>query len=186
MEIIAPQVKQYVGIDFSKPFIDEANFNKKRLNIKNAKFECGDINEFCQRNKNNFDIIFAMDISEHIYDLEWLEILQNIHNALNNNGILYLHTPNASFFLEKMKKHNFIFKQFPEHIAVRTLEHNFMLLKQAGFTVNYAYLLAHYNQLKIFHILSYLPRLKHFFGARIFIVAKKLPPALQANTPIIY
>ena len=58
-------------------------------------------------------------------------------------------TPNADFFLERMKDKGILVKQFPEHIAVRTPEHNVALLSEAGFRIEHVRLLPHYNILKV-------------------------------------
>lgn len=171
MEIISPKVKSYTGIDFSDPFIEAANEKKERLSIKNATFVCADINDFCQYNEKNFDVGFAMDFSEHVYDQEWSKILRSIRMSLKDNGKLYLHTPNAEFFLEKMKSKDFLVKQFPEHIAVRTIEHNIVMLKDAGFNVVQVHFVPHYNILRVVHPLSYFPFFGKYFRARIFIEA---------------
>lgn len=173
MESVAPKVKTYVGVDFSEPFVDAANNKKNKLGIENAEFFCSTIQKFCLEHKDVFDVGFSMDFSEHVYDQEWLEILRSIRNAIKPNGKLYLHTPNAQFFLEIMKNHDFIVKQFPEHIAVRTPEHNIDLLEKAGFRVNKLILLPHYNVLRYLHPLSYIPIIGSYFKARIFIEAVK-------------
>jgi len=173
MELVASHVKSYVGIDFSEPFIKAANKKRERLKIKNAKFICSDINSFCEKNKNKFNIGFAMDFSEHVYDEDWLNILKDIFSSLKENGTLYLHTPNAYFFMEIMRANNFIFKQLPEHIAVRTPEHSINLLKQVGFSRVNLLLIPSYTILRYIHFLSYLPIVGKYFKARIFIIATK-------------
>lgn len=171
MELIAPKVKSYTGIDFSESFIEAANEKKKQLSIKNAHFVCADINEFCQNHLKAFDAGFAMDFSEHLDDEEWAQILLNIRRSIRPKGKLYIHTPNAYFFLEKMKSRNFIFKQLPGHVAVRTPEHNAFIIKAAGFDVKQQLLIGHYNMFKIIHPFSYIPVLGKYFQARIFIEA---------------
>lgn len=171
MELIAPRVKSYTGVDFSEPFIRVANEKKQRLGIANADFVCADIGDFCAARLQTFDIAFAMDVSEHIYDADWLQVLKSIRSSLKPDGRLYLHTPNAEFFLERMKDKGIIVKQFPEHIAVRTPEHNAALLREAGFRIEDIRLIPHYNILKVVHPLSHLPGIGKFFKARIFIEA---------------
>ncbi|MCK4662593.1 MAG: class I SAM-dependent methyltransferase [Bacteroidales bacterium] len=174
MEVISPKVKSYIGIDNSELFIKAANEKKEELFVKNADFVCSDINEFCMRHKKTFDVGFAMDFSEHVHDKEWVKILGSIRRSLKPNGKFFLHTPNAEFFIEKMKSKNFIFKQFPEHIAVRTPEHNAYFLREAGYNEVQVRLIPHYNILRIVHPLSYIPILGKYFKARIFIEATTL------------
>ncbi len=171
LPFLANKVKMYTGVDFSEEFISLANRKKEQLSISNAEFICSDILKFCKENNNRYDVAFAFDFSEHIYDKDWLAILTAIKESLKPGGRLYMHTPNADFFLEKMKRHNFIVKQFPEHIAVRNPEENAVLLKKAGFKIKQMDLIPHYNTLKILHFFSFIPFLGKFFKARIFIEA---------------
>lgn len=171
MRLLASKVKSYIGIDFSESFIKAANKKKEELHIDNAGFICSDINLFCQNNLSEFDLAFAMDFSEHVYDKEWVEILKSIRSSIKSNGKFYLHTPNGEFFLEKMKNKNFLLKQFPEHIAVRTPKHNIDLLKEAGFRSIKIRFLPHYNILKYVHPLVYIPIVGKYFKARIFLEA---------------
>ncbi len=173
MEQVAPRVRSYVGVDFSAPFIAAANRRRVRLGIENAEFVCAEIGDFCARHAASFDAAFAMDFSEHVYDPDWLRILGHIHASLRPGGRFYLHTPNAEFFVERMKQRGFILRQFPEHVAVRSPRENRALLEQAGFRVVRLQLLAHYNALRWLHPLSFLPLLGPLFKARIFIEATR-------------
>jgi 2-polyprenyl-6-hydroxyphenyl methylase/3-demethylubiquinone-9 3-methyltransferase len=180
LEHIAPRVNSYVGVDFSEPFIRIANTNKQKFEsqsqdnlwAKKARFECASIQDFCRRNSGIFDVGFAMDISEHVYDDEWLDILLHIRSSMKVGGKLYLHTPNARFFLEIMKRQNFLVKQFPEHIAVRSLKENLKLLEKAGFRISNTRLIPHYNILRFLHPISFLPIIGPYFKARIFVEAE--------------
>jgi len=172
MTYVAPQVKKYIGVDFSEPFINEANHRKNKYAITNADFFYCEIKEFCDNHRKQFDIGFAIDFSEHVYEKDWLLILTSIADALKKDGKLYLHTPNANFFVEIMKSKNFVLKQFVEHIAVRNPQHNITLLKQAGFKVNRITFLPHYNNiLQIIHPFSNIPLLGKYLKARILIEA---------------
>lgn len=171
MSYIASRVHSYTGVDFSEPFIQLAQAKQADLGITNARFECASIQEFGQSHPGAFQVGFAMDFSEHVYDAEWVEILGGMRAALVKNGRLYLHTPNGNFFMEAMKKRNFIFKQFPDHIAVRSFEANVAILQKAGFKITRALTIPHYNILRIVHPLSHIPRVGKFFAARVFIEA---------------
>lgn len=171
MNLLSSRVATYTGVDFSQPLIAAALKSQQDGQIRNATFHCADIHEFASRNIARFDAAFAMDFSEHVYDDEWLKILVSIRSTLKPGGTFYLHTPDGGFFLEIMKAHNFIIKQFPQHIAVRTIFDNVALLKAAGFVDITANSIPHYNILRFLHPLSYLPLFGRFFGARIFIKA---------------
>jgi len=116
----------------------------------------------------------AFDFSEHVGDEEWLQILLSIKSSLKKEGKLYIHTPNGKYFLEIMKNKNFIFSQFPEHIAVRNAKQNIILLEKAGYEIQGVKFLSHYNILKYIHLLSFIPWLGSYFQARFFIIAVKV------------
>ena len=101
-------------------------------------------------------------------------MLLSIKSSLKKGGKLYIHTPNGKFFLEIMKSFNFIFKQFSEHIAVRNVEENIILLERSGFKIKKIVFLSHYNILKFIHVFSYIPWVEKYFQARLFIIAESL------------
>lgn len=170
MPLVTPTVASYTGVDFSETFIQAAQQLTPATLKEKVQFHCASIQDFCKAHPNTFDVGFAMDFSEHVYDEDWKEILLAIHSALKPGASLYVHTPNAQFFIEVMKQRNFILKQFPEHIAVRSVEQNTALLKAAGFTITNISCLPHYVPLlKPLHLLSFLPIIGKYFKARIFI-----------------
>lgn len=171
LPLVANKVCEYTGIDFSEEFIQAAEKRKKSLSIQNAKFFCIDILDFCTKNPNIYDVAFAMDFSEHVYDKDWLRILKAIRKSLKPGGKLYIHTPNSEFFIERMKARDFILKQFQEHIAVRSPTENCDILEEAGFNISRVEIISHYNILKLLHPLSFIPLVGKLFKARIFIEA---------------
>jgi 2-polyprenyl-6-hydroxyphenyl methylase / 3-demethylubiquinone-9 3-methyltransferase len=170
---IHDHVRMYSGVDFSEQFIFAARNRQKKLGIVNAEFFCESIESFCSRSPDKFDTAFVLDLAEHVYDPEWVRILAAIRSSLKPGGKLYLHTPNAEFFLEIMKRKQFIFHQFKEHVAVRDVIQNISLLEDAGFFNYEVKLLPHYNFLRYSHVLSFFPLIGHFFKARILIIAEK-------------
>jgi SAM-dependent methyltransferase len=166
-------VRSYTGVDFSKPFVDLAVARAKRLGATNARFVHSSIEDFCQRNPERFDAAFALDFSEHVYDEIWVKIARSIRLTLKAGGRFYVHTPNAGFFLERMKTRRFILSHSPEHVAVRSMADNVRLLESAGFGISSARYVPHYNVLRFLHALSPLPGVGRYFRARIFIAAVK-------------
>jgi len=173
VEYLKDIVKSYKGIDFSTEFIQVANKRKDALNATNVDFECDSIIDFSERHLNAFDIGFCLDLSEHVYDKEWQNIVNAMFQCLRPGGSLYQHTPNSDFILEIMKNNNVILKQFPEHISVRNAQSNCHFLSMAGFeNINVSFI-PHYNSTRIVHPLSRLPLIGKFFQARLFITAQK-------------
>jgi cyclopropane fatty-acyl-phospholipid synthase-like methyltransferase len=173
IEYISQHVGKYVGVDFSQEFIDVARSRAAKIGADNVSFECALIGDFCKRNQDKFDVAFAFDLSEHVYDEEWAEIVRSIYSCLKPGGHFYLHTPNAGFLVEMLKDKNLILRQFPEHIAVRGIDENKRFLHEAGFSQVHARFIPHYNILRYLHPLSFIPRIGKYFAARIFIDAVK-------------
>lgn len=169
LPLVADRIGSYVGVDFSPPFIEAAQ--RRAAGIDKATFACDEITAFCTRNPARFDVAFAMDIAEHVYDHDWLPILASVRSSLRPGGKLYLHTPNREFFVEAMKHHRVLMRQLPEHIAVRTPAQNRALLESAGYRIESLQLIPHYNVLRHLHALSHLPLVGRFLKARIFIAA---------------
>ena len=169
---IYDKVKAYYGVDFSNEFID--SFSKKMelsASADNIYLFASDILEFCKERPNFFDKAFTLDFSEHLYDEDFINIYQTIYRSLKKGGTLYLHTPNGEYFLEILKSKG-VMKQFPEHIGVRCASSYINMLRKIGFIdikINY---LAHYNILKYFHFLSYLPFIGKYFRARLLITCR--------------
>ncbi len=161
----------YAGVDFSKPFIEAAQQRAHSLAIENVEFFCGSAESYAEVNAERFDIALAFDLSEHVYDAEWLQILKAIHKLLKVGGKLFIHTPNLDFFIERLKANNVILKQFPEHVAVRTMAQNVELIQNAGFHIRSTNALPHYNRLSVLHLFSHIPLVGKYFEARLFIEA---------------
>lgn len=173
LDLLEDKINTYHGVDFSEDLINIANKKKKEKNIINAQFFCSDIDIYCINKINYYDKIFALDITEHIYDEMFLKIFTSLYKSLKEDGELYIHTPNAEYILEIMKKKK-ILKQFPSHIKVRNANEYVKLLNQAGFgTIQIKYLAHYLKPLTYFDFLKNTPIFGNFFKARLFIICKK-------------
>lgn len=113
-----------------------------------------------------------MDITEHIYDKTLLEFLASARHVLREAGKLYIHTPNGRYYLELMKRYNFLLRQFPGHVAVRPPDAYAELLERGGFKVESIVYLPHYHGLlgKLDQIMMRVPLIRLFFQSRLLIV----------------
>ena len=166
------RVHSYTGVDFSQPFVDLAHARAARLGARNLGFKCTSIAEFGATHPRRFDVACAFDFSEHVPDDEWRVVLADMRRSLKTGGRLYLHTPNAGFILERLKRRNLILRQSPEHVAVRDMASNLELLRESGFTIAAAHFVRHYNVLRYLHPLRHAPVIGSWFEARIFIEAR--------------
>ena len=55
--------------------------------------------DWIKRHSNSFDVIFIMDVLEHIPHDEQIEFLTKINKLLKDDGLLYVKTPNANSLL---------------------------------------------------------------------------------------
>lgn len=166
--LVASKVKEYKGIDVSSEFIDAA---KKRVSNPNCDFVCTELTEFSQSIKKNYDLIFLLDVTEHVPDFDLMPMLKTIRKLLKQGGYLVLHTPNREYILE-MLKGNKIFPQTAGHIAVRNSKEYKLLLKKAGLKNVEVIHQNHYNKLlsRLF-LLAKLPLIGRFFVPRLLIKA---------------
>jgi len=132
LSLIHSKIKFYYGIDFSKEMFNRALNKQKQLNINNARFICGDINNFCLKHKNEFDKAFALDFSEHLDDQDFMKIFSSLHFCLKPKGSLFIHTPNGEYFLEVFKKIG-IMKSAPEHIGIRDKKRIYKIIQKSRF-----------------------------------------------------
>jgi cyclopropane fatty-acyl-phospholipid synthase-like methyltransferase len=173
LELIASRIRDYVGIDFSEEFIRAAERRRDARAITKGTFRCADLVEFADRHPNHFDVAFALDFSEHLYDDQFLRIFRAIHRALKPGGALYLHTPNREYFLEHFREWGLL-KQIEGHVGVRTAGSHQTLLVQCGFVDVTTHYVAHYLRLgAALHGLSVLPGVGRYFQARLIIQCRK-------------
>ena len=173
LQFLPPFIGSYTGLDISAELIEMAKETARNLQREEkALFICGEIVDFCSQHAETYNAVFTLDFSEHIYDDDFLAIYTAIHAALKPGGRLYLHTPNADFLLEIMKRRG-IMRQIPEHIGVRNARQYSSLLQAAGFRRIENRFLAHYNILKYLNILSILPFFGRYFQARLFFTCTK-------------
>ncbi len=173
LELIHDRAAHYVGVDFSDEFIQKGLERRAELGITNAEFICSDLADFCRAHPQQFDKCFAFDFSEHIYDDDFVRIFRAVHACLKDNGCLYLHTPNADYFLERLKSIGLL-QSDPTHIAVRNAAGMCQLLSDAGFQPPKVEYLAHYvKSLERLHFMARIPWVGRLFRARLFVRCSK-------------
>lgn len=173
LELIASRVREYVGVDFSEPFVRAAEQRRIARGIQNGRFVQQDIVAFCAAHQHAFDAAFAIDFSEHLYDDQFLTIFSAIRRALKPGGSLYIHTPNAEYFMERFKASG-VLTQVEGHVGVRDARAHQLLLAQCGFTDVEVRYLAHYLTFASrLHVLGALPLVGSLFRARLFLRCRK-------------
>lgn len=92
---------QFIGIEIDSEKVNQCILKQHRLDPRNIEFIQGDLEESLPL--NGFDIIYSVDVLEHIADD--MKVLTNFYEALKPGGILLLHIPNINQkrYLEKFK-----------------------------------------------------------------------------------
>jgi len=172
-ELIRDRVAEYVGVDFSDAFVREARRRKAEHRIRNARYHRGDIVAFCAEHQDRFDAAFALDFVEHLYDDQLLRIGRAIHGALKADGLLYLHTPNGEYFMERLRDWG-VLNQIEGHVAVRDAASYEHLLGDCGFSdIRVRYLPHYLRAAAALHGLGALPVIGRHFRARLFLTGRK-------------
>ncbi len=81
------------------------------------------------------DAVAAIDLVEHIDDPTLAAMLRECRRVLKPGGRLGIYTPDRAHYVERMKAHDFLLKQFPQHIAVRRVAEYRRFLAESGFTL---------------------------------------------------
>lgn len=120
-----PDTFEKFGIDISDYAIREA---KKRL--PEAALTVGNAEDELPFPERFFDIVICNDVLEHLADPA--SALKNIRKVLNNNGILYINTPNLNWFRRKV----FTYADKKEHhLSLFSHQTLLNLLAESGFEV---------------------------------------------------
>lgn len=169
---ISPAIHYGIGLDISEPAIRAANTLKDKHGLANIEFEQISANDFALRagNAARFDYVLLLDVTEHIDDGTVADVLDAAKRLLKPGGLLVMHTPNLSYWIEQLKDKGII-KQLRGHIAVRNEKQYRALIDEAGFGEPRVLGLPHYRQPLRFvdQLLSRVPLLGGLFRSRLFI-----------------
>jgi 2-polyprenyl-6-hydroxyphenyl methylase / 3-demethylubiquinone-9 3-methyltransferase len=176
VDLIHSKVALYYGIDFSEDFIDAASQRAKQKNYSNCKFICTEIMDYCKTNTCKFTKAFAFDFTGYLSDSEFMDVFGAILSSLKNDGYLYIHIADGDYFIEKIKKIRIFRLLFGVHVPLKnhmTASDYRKALIQIGYRNLNVHYLPHYNVLKYFHCLTYIPKIGKYFNARLFISCEK-------------
>ncbi|CAN5154329.1 hypothetical protein BH11PAT1_BH11PAT1_2480 [soil metagenome] len=115
------------GIDISNYALARAKKNTKAHLIQ------GDLNKKLPYQNNFFDVIFALDIIEHV-ESPHLFLLE-LERILKKRGILFIQTPNINSIFERFAKEKWFGYQDDTHLHLFTRKSLQFLLKQSEFSI---------------------------------------------------
>lgn len=164
-----------LGIDYVAHAVQRAQTRSRTAAVSNVEFLCGDIRELTARPGllRSFDEVLMMDFTEHVPDEELLEYFGVARQLLRTTGRIVMHTPNARYYLERLKARSFL-KQLPGHIAVRSESAYVDLLSHAGFVAEQVHYLPHYHAVlgRIDRLAMAVPGLASLFQSRLLVEAR--------------
>lgn len=124
------------GCNISREEIEECKKEKLARNITNVSFL--QLNLLTLRDKEKYDFIFSIDVLEHIRGNR--KVIENLYNALRNNGTFYLampYEPDHKFIFSKNRHiQDYINWAKIEHAGDQySLEELSNLLEETGFKI---------------------------------------------------
>jgi len=133
---LARHAKEVVGLDASDDALGLAERARAAQGMANVSFAKGDAADLSMFEDASFDAVAAIDLVEHIDDSTLTAMLRETRRILRPGGRLGLYTPDRAHYVERMKAHDFVLKQFPQHIAVRRARAYRLFLAAAGFRLD--------------------------------------------------
>jgi 2-polyprenyl-6-hydroxyphenyl methylase / 3-demethylubiquinone-9 3-methyltransferase len=134
--LLAAYAREVVGVDASGDALLLAEAGRKRRGLTNVSFVKSDVADLSAFSGESFDAIAAIDLVEHIDDPTLAAMLKECRRVLRPGGRLGLYTPDRAHYVERLKAHDFVLRQFPQHIAVRRAEAYRRFLTEAGLRID--------------------------------------------------
>ncbi len=133
--LLAPRVKEVIGVDASREALTMAEAERIRRDLPNVRWLKADVADLSPLPDASANAVAAIDLVEHVDDPTLGAMLKECHRILVPGGRLAIYTPDRAHYVERLKAHDFVLKQFPQHIAVRRAGAYVAMLKEAGFTL---------------------------------------------------
>ena len=133
--LLSPHAQNVIGIDASGTALAMAEAGRRLRGLTNVRFVQGDVASLDPIPQATIDVAGAFDLLEHIDDATVRQMLTALRRVLKKGGVFAAYTPNREHYVERLKAHNFILEQFPEHIAVRRPREIERLLAEEGWRV---------------------------------------------------
>ena len=136
--LLAGRCREVIGVDASAVALGMAEAERARRGVRNVRWLRADVADLSPLATASADAVAAIDLVEHVDDATLAAMLGECRRILRPGGRLGIYTPDRLHYVERLKAHDVVLKQFPEHIAVRRTSDYLRLLASAGFTVDLA------------------------------------------------
>jgi ubiquinone/menaquinone biosynthesis C-methylase UbiE len=134
--LLARHAREVVGVDAAPEALALAEAARARLGIGNVRWLEADVADLSAVAAKSVDAVAAIDLVEHVDDPTLASMLRECRRVLVPGGRLGLYTPDRAHYVERLKAHDFVLKQFPQHVAVRRVGAYRRLLSDAGFRID--------------------------------------------------
>lgn len=134
--LLSRHAREVIGVDAAPEAIALAEKARLRLGIGNVRWLEADVADLAPVPDRSVDAVAAIDLVEHVDDPTLEGMLRECRRVLVPGGRLGIYTPDRAHYVERMKAHDFVLKQFPQHIAVRRVAEYRRFLAAAGFSVD--------------------------------------------------
>ena len=134
--LLAPLVKEAIGVDASPRALELAETERIRRGLDNVRFVEGDVATLSALPDRSIDVAGAFDLLEHVDDATVRQMLRALGRVLKPGGRFVAYTPNREHYVERLKAHDVLLRQFPQHIAVRRPREIAALLASEGWRMD--------------------------------------------------
>lgn len=134
--LLAAHAREVIGVDAAEEAIAMAEAERERRGLPNVRWLRADVADLSALPDGSADAVAAIDLVEHVDDATLAAMLAGCRRVLKVGGRLGVYTPDRAHYVERMKAHDFVLRQFPQHIAVRWARDYRRFLAAAGFRVD--------------------------------------------------
>jgi ubiquinone/menaquinone biosynthesis C-methylase UbiE len=134
--LLARHAREVVGVDAAPAAIAMAEAARAELEIGNVRWLEADVARLEPIGDGSVDAVAAIDLVEHIDDPTLAAMLAECRRILKPGGRLGIYTPDRAHYVERLKAHDVLLQQFPQHIAVRRVAEYRRFLLDSGFAID--------------------------------------------------
>jgi 2-polyprenyl-3-methyl-5-hydroxy-6-metoxy-1,4-benzoquinol methylase len=163
---------EVTGVDQSPLAIEFAEKLFPSSKLRFLERDVADLRGFVD---SSFDKAVSADLVEHITQSTFECMLSETSRVLKPGGTFFIYTPNPSHLFEIFKSHDFILKQNPTHIDLKTEQRLVSTIIRSGFLVRKVCFTPSFIPLfdQLERIIMRMPLIGDYFKYRICVSCEK-------------